>query len=38
MSDPAELQSLLRKGAEKARVVAAATLARAQTNLGLTPA
>jgi tryptophanyl-tRNA synthetase len=38
MADPAELQSLLRKGADKARVVAAATLARTQTNLGLTPA
>jgi tryptophanyl-tRNA synthetase len=38
MGDPAELQSLLRKGAGKARAVAAATLARAQTSLGLTPA
>ena len=38
MADPAELQSLLRKGADKAREVAAATLTRAQTNLGLTPA
>jgi tryptophanyl-tRNA synthetase len=38
MADPTELQSLLRKGAAKARVVAAATLARAQSALGLTPA
>jgi tryptophanyl-tRNA synthetase len=38
MSDPAELQSLLRKGSAKARVVAAATLERAQSALGLTPA
>ena len=38
MSDPAELQSLLRKGAGKARTVAAATLARAQSAIGLTPA
>jgi tryptophanyl-tRNA synthetase len=38
MSDPAELQALLRKGAAKARVVAAATLERAQSALGLTPA
>ena len=38
MADRAELQSLLRKGAQKARVVAAVTLARAQTHLGLVPA
>jgi tryptophanyl-tRNA synthetase len=38
MADPAELQSLLRKGAAKARVVAAATLERVQSALGLTPA
>lgn len=38
MTDRGELQSLLRKGAAKARVVAAATLARAQTNAGLLPA
>jgi tryptophanyl-tRNA synthetase len=38
MDDPAELQSLLRKGAQKARVVASATLARAQSAIGMTPA
>jgi tryptophanyl-tRNA synthetase len=38
MDDPAELQSLLRKGAQKARVVATATLARAQSAIGMTPA
>jgi len=38
MADPAELQSLLRKGADKARGVAAPVLARAQNALGLTPA
>jgi tryptophanyl-tRNA synthetase len=38
MTDPGELQSLLRKGAAKARAVAAATLARAQSNIGMTPA
>ena len=38
MADPAELQSLLRKGAAKARAVAAATLDRAQRNIGITPA
>jgi tryptophanyl-tRNA synthetase len=38
MSDRGELQAMLRKGAGKARTVAAATLARAQTSLGLTPA
>ena len=38
MTDPGELQSLLRKGAGKARAVAAATLARAQANIGMTPA
>jgi len=38
MADPAELQSLLRKGAAKAREVAAATLARAHAAIGITPA
>jgi tryptophanyl-tRNA synthetase len=38
MDDPAELQSLLRKGAGKARIVAAATLARTQAAIGMTPA
>jgi tryptophanyl-tRNA synthetase len=38
MADPGELQSLLRKGADKARAVASVVLARAQTALGLTPA
>ena len=38
MADPGELQSLLRKGAGKAREVASATLARAQTAIGMTPA
>ena len=38
MADPGELQSLLRKGAAKARTVAAATLARAQSAIGLAPA
>jgi len=38
MADPGELQSLLRKGAAKARAVAAATLDRAQRNIGITPA
>lgn len=38
MADPAELQSLLRKGADKARAVASATLARAQAAIGMTPA
>ncbi len=38
MADRAELQSLLRKGAAKAGEVAAATLARAQRNIGLLPA
>lgn len=38
MADPAELQALLRKGADKARTVAAATLARAQAAIGLAPA
>ena len=38
MTDPAELQALLRKGAQKARAVASATLARAQSNIGMTPA
>ena len=34
MADPAELQALLRKGAAKARAVAAATLDRAQRHIG----
>ena len=38
MTDPGELQSLLRKGADKARAVASATLSRAQANIGMTPA
>ncbi|MFZ4721228.1 MAG: tryptophan--tRNA ligase, partial [Ilumatobacteraceae bacterium] len=38
MDDPGELQSLLRKGAEKARAVASVTLDRAQQAIGLTPA
>ena len=38
MADPGELQSLLRKGAGKAREVASATLARAQAAIGMTPA
>ncbi len=38
ISDRGELQSLLRKGAAKARVVAAATLARAQAAAGMLPA
>lgn len=38
MGDRGELQALLRKGAGKARRVAAATLERAQTHLGLLPA
>jgi len=38
MADPGELQSLLRKGAGKAREVAAATLTRAQAAIGMTPA
>jgi len=38
MADPGELQSLLRKGAAKARAVAAATLDRAQRHIGITPA
>ncbi len=38
MTDPGELQSLLRKGANKARAVASATLSRAQANIGMTPA
>ena len=38
ISDPGELQALLRKGAGKARVVAAATLDRAQRAIGMTPA
>ena len=37
MADRGELQSLLRKGADKARTVAAATLARAQLSIGLLP-
>ncbi len=38
IADQGELQSLLRKGADKARAVAAPTLARAQRALGLLPA
>ena len=38
MTDRGELQALLRKGADKARAVAAPTLARAQTAIGLLPA
>ena len=38
MTDRAELQSLLRTGAAKARIVAAATLARAQAAVGMLPA
>jgi tryptophanyl-tRNA synthetase len=38
LDDPGELQSLLRQGAGKARVVASATLARAQAAIGMTPA
>jgi tryptophanyl-tRNA synthetase len=37
MSDQAELASLLRKGADKATVVAAATLQRAYDHIGLLP-
>ena len=37
MADRAELQRLLRKGAEKAGAVAAATLDRAQRAIGLLP-
>ena len=38
MADPGELQSLLRKGADKARAVASVTLARVQAAIGMTPA
>ena len=38
MGDPGQLQSLLRKGAEKARSVASVTLARVQAAIGMTPA
>jgi tryptophanyl-tRNA synthetase len=38
MADPGELARLLRVGSDKAREVAAATLARAHTNIGLLPA
>lgn len=38
IDDRSELQALLRKGAAKARVVAAATLRRAQDAIGMTPA
>ena len=38
MGDRAELQSLLRKGADRARRVAAATLDRARGNVGMLPA
>ena len=37
-ADPGELASLLRKGAERARVVASATLERARHAIGLLPA
>ena len=37
IEDRGELQSLLRKGAAKARVVASATLARAHTAVGMLP-
>jgi tryptophanyl-tRNA synthetase len=38
MTDRAELQSLLHRGAQKARIVACATLARAQAAIGMLPA
>ena len=38
MDDRGQLQALLRKGAERARAVASATLARAQANVGMLPA
>lgn len=38
MNDRAELQRLLRKGADRARAVASVTLARAQHNVGMLPA
>ena len=38
IDDRGELQSLLRRGADKARTVAAETLRRAQSAIGLTPA
>ncbi|MFZ9629254.1 MAG: tryptophan--tRNA ligase [Ilumatobacteraceae bacterium] len=38
IDDRGELQSLLRKGAHKARAVAAATLERTQRAIGMTPA
>jgi tryptophanyl-tRNA synthetase len=38
MEDPGELARLLRIGADRAREVASATLARAHTNIGLLPA
>ncbi len=37
IADPQHIESLLAKGAEKARIVAAATLQRAQENAGLRP-
>ena len=37
MTDRAELQALLRKGAAKATAVAATTLERAKRNLGMLP-
>jgi tryptophanyl-tRNA synthetase len=37
MADPAELLRLLSTGADKAQVVAAATLARAYANIGMVP-
>jgi tryptophanyl-tRNA synthetase len=36
-SDPAELSGLLRRGDERAEVVAAATLERAYSAIGLLP-
>ena len=38
LDDPGELARLLRVGADKAREVASATLARAHANIGLLPA
>jgi tryptophanyl-tRNA synthetase len=38
LDDPGELARLLQLGADKARAVASATLARAHANIGLLPA
>jgi tryptophanyl-tRNA synthetase len=38
LDDPGELARLLRVGADKARLIASATLDRAHTNIGLLPA